>query len=191
MLPPLDDVVRRGARLADDASAHHVRARDLSILDQNQALSAFDRDSRIEEHADEREIARTDRDRYRHTGDRDERESWILGEHPQPELHVEPRHLRQRPPFFGLAVCRQDRCARLAHSLAVTEALCRRLASRFRSHAARDVVTRPLLEVKPQLLVDFLFGIFLHHRLALGSPKGLRYKLVRTGRLSTPCSAAL
>ncbi len=94
--------------------------------------------------------------------DRDERESGILREHAQPELHVEPRHLHERTPLFSRALRQQHGCARLAYAGGVAEPLRCRFTSRFRAHAASEVVTRPLLQVESKLLVDFLLGILVH-----------------------------
>ena len=64
--------------------------------------------------------------------------------------------------FFSRALRQQHGRARLAHARGVAEPLRCRFTRRFRTHAARDVVTRPLLQVESKLVVDFLLGILVH-----------------------------
>ncbi len=159
---PLTEVERRRTNVTDPARACRVGAGDVSVPDHDDAVAPLDRHAGVEEGADEREIAGAERDRDRHAADRDERESGILREHAQPELHVEPRHFHQRTPLFSRALRQQHGCARLAYARGVAEPLRCRFTSRLRTHAARDVVARPLLQVESKLLVDFLLGIPVH-----------------------------
>ena len=159
---PLTEVERRRTNVIDPARACRVGARNVSVPDHDDAVAPLDRHAGVEERADEREIAGAERDGDRHAPDRDERESWILREHAQPELHVEPRHFHGRTPLFSRALRQQHGCARLAYPRGVAEPLRCRFTSRFRTHAARDIVTRPLLQVESKLLVNFLLGILVH-----------------------------
>ncbi len=159
---PLKEVERRRTNVADRAHASGNGAGDESVPDHDDAVAPVDRHAGVEERADEREIAGAERDGDRHAPDRDEREPWILREHPQPELHIEPRDFHQRTPFFSRALRQQDGCARLAYPRGVAEPLRRRVTGRFRTHAARNIVPRPLLQMESKLLVNFALGILVH-----------------------------
>ena len=132
------------------------------VPDHHKSVAPLDRHAGVEEGADQREIAGAERDGDRHASDRDEREPWILREHAQPELDVEPRHFHKRPPLVSRALGQEQGRARLAYLRGVAEPLRRRVASRSGTHAACDVVAGPLLEMEAKLLVDFLLGILLH-----------------------------
>ena len=137
----------------------HARSAEGPQADRDDAFAFRQGQRGVEPRAQDGEVARADRDRHRHAGHRHERQAGIFDEHPQPELHVEPGDAPERAPRFGGAVRGEHRGAGVAHAGRVAEPLRRRFPRGLGAHAAIDVVARPLLQVKPQLLVHFLCGI--------------------------------
>jgi hypothetical protein len=95
----------------------------------------------------------------RHAEDRDDGECRIFGEHPEPELHVEPGDACEGTPFCSAAVGEEQRSACLADPRDVAEPFCGGAPCRLGAHALRDIVAGPLLEVKLQFLVHLLLGM--------------------------------
>jgi hypothetical protein len=183
---PQHEVVQR-VMVRDAGTVHAV------VLDRDDAIAFVQRQRRVQHPVDERERARSDRDRQRHSDHRHGGQSRILRDHAHTQLHIEPRHVQAHTPVVRAPLRREQRRAFDAHALDVAQAFERRPPRRLRIHAARDVVADALLDVEVELVIDLVRRIapetkppapasFTHHILVDPSTRRSVRKLRRRYR---------
>jgi hypothetical protein len=146
---PQHEVVQR-VMVRDAGTVHAV------VLDRDDAIAFVQRQRRVDHALDERERARSDRDRQRHSDHAHERKTGVLHEHPDPQLQVEYGDIEEHAAVLRAVLTGQEIRAFTAHTLEIAQPLERGVLRGFGIHATRDMVTNALLDVEVELVPDLV-----------------------------------